>query len=594
MKIKRSARAILAAAVLSLAVGTGGGAGWAAAPGVLDQVPSDAQVVIVVNNVRNLETKITNAAARLNMPVPPNMVDTALQNAGISKGFDTNSSAAFVLVKKEGEPKENEFGAPPLIVLLPTTDPKGMLENLQPGQADQNGVIELMLPGSSDKGYALVVDKWVALAQDRGLMAAYLKRPGSLTKSLTRAGLRVFEANDLVVWANMPVVGPGMAKQLEDRQQDILGLLDIQSMGAAVPEMTMALNKAMIGELFGAAKQSIKDAQSAMFTLRISDMGITLGNVGTFKAGTPMGDFVAAQKPAKPVTLQGLPSGNVLLAGAWSWDGKTTGNVLADVLKRLMTNEAIAKEGGGAKAEDIAKLSDLYRQLITMTNGMSVVMLDKGIGAAAAGGAGAEAAAEKGAIHGVVLLETAEPAKVIALTLELFRNPLAKQFGTGNPDILQEIVVSPEPIEVKEELKFTRVDVKWSLRKATADKPLSPGSQEMFTQFSKIHGNSMTIHLGEIGKRMVCVIGNDPATLEAAVNAAQTDSNDLANNHVINVSKDQIVPNTVGVYYAPVTRWMDLAQMLKTGKPVAGGGGGGGDWTPPFVGSAGITGTTLT
>ncbi|MCL2648355.1 MAG: hypothetical protein FWD61_15320 [Phycisphaerales bacterium] len=574
--IRRNARAILAAAILTLATAT---AARAAAPAVLDQIPSDAKVAIVVNNLKTLSTKLSNAATQLNLPLPPDPdpIGSALQRTGFTKGIDANSSAAFVLVQTAAEPKENEIAPPPMVILMPTTDPKAMLENFQPGEPDKDGIFEVTPPGSS-KGYALTVDKWVALSPDHEALTAYLKRKGSLTKSLPEDSLKVFEANDLVVWANIPAVEPSWTKQLEDIQTMVVSRMDLLSMNKATPELSMALAKGMLKESFLAAGQYIKDAQSAMFTLRLSDAGLTLGTVGSFKHNTPMGNFLAAQKNAKPLTLQGLPAGDFLVAGFVAWDGKTNSIVLADAIKRVTSDEAFTK---AAKPDDIAKFTELNHQLVSMTSGMSIVLLDKGL--------------TNGIMHGATIIETSDPAKYIAIVTELYNNnSVLKAIGSGNPDIIQETTVSPTPTTIKN-IKFTRVNIKWKLREATADKPLTPGSQEAYAMITKLYGESISMYMGEVGKRVLGIYGSDPAELEAAVVAAQTNSSNLANHASIIASKNQVVPNPIGVFYLSVSRLVDLAQTIKTDAPAAGGGGGaGGNATPPLVGSAGITANTLT
>ena len=70
--VRRSA--LLAAALLASAVVS---AVRAAEPAVLSLVPGDAYGVVVINNVRTVANKVSNAATRLNLPVPPDLVGAA-------------------------------------------------------------------------------------------------------------------------------------------------------------------------------------------------------------------------------------------------------------------------------------------------------------------------------------------------------------------------------------------------------------------------------------------------------------------------------------------------------------------------------------
>ena len=73
------AAALLASAVLSVA--------RAADPEVLTKVPADAYAVVVINNVRTLSNRISNAATRLNLPIPPDVVGLSRAIWGSPRGL---------------------------------------------------------------------------------------------------------------------------------------------------------------------------------------------------------------------------------------------------------------------------------------------------------------------------------------------------------------------------------------------------------------------------------------------------------------------------------------------------------------------------
>ncbi len=127
-------RALLTSAIMALAAAS---AVRAEEPGVLSEIPTDANAVIVINNVKNLSTKLSNAITRLNLPIPlpPDLAGFALRNIGVTDGFDQNSSAAMVVLKPATEGESVLAGPPRVIILLPTTDSKAMLQNLSPSAA---------------------------------------------------------------------------------------------------------------------------------------------------------------------------------------------------------------------------------------------------------------------------------------------------------------------------------------------------------------------------------------------------------------------------------------------------------------------------
>ena len=324
---------------------------------MLNQVPVDANAVVVINNVHGLSTKLSNMVTRLNVPipVPPDLAGYLLRNLGITEGFDQESSAALVVMKPAGADAAgadaNLFaGPPPAVILLPTTDSKAMLQNLSPGTPDKDGISEVTLPGdATDKGYVANVDKWVALSQDREVLSNFLSKKNSFGKAASAETLKTFESNDLVIWANTSAASASVNKLLEDKQQEVTGMMDLMNLNNNQGQTAGALQKEMVNLYFSGFKQFVQDANHTMLTLRLSDTGLTLGMIGAFKADSPFGKFVAAQKPKEAPSLMGLPDGEFLAAGRGDIQRAVDGGpdrerVEAGVCER---GDCAGSEGGG-------------------------------------------------------------------------------------------------------------------------------------------------------------------------------------------------------------------------------------------------------
>src|SRR5450631_1986516 len=100
----------------------------AAQPAVLQQVPDDAAVVVVVKNLKQLATKLSNAGTRMKLPVPEDLLATAMGKLGMSDGLDQNGSMALALLDVGKDQKDP--ANPPYVVIVPTTDSKAMLKSL--------------------------------------------------------------------------------------------------------------------------------------------------------------------------------------------------------------------------------------------------------------------------------------------------------------------------------------------------------------------------------------------------------------------------------------------------------------------------------
>ena len=554
-------------------------AGWAEAPAVLNQVPADANAVVVINNVHGLSTKISNAVTRLNVPipVPPDLAGFLLRNIGITEGFDQESSAALVVMKPagaEGADANLFAGPPPAVILLPTTDSKAMLQNLSPSAPDKDGISEVTLPGdTTDKGYVANVDKWVALAQDREVLGNFLSKKNSFGKAASAETLKTFESNDFVIWANTAAASASVNKLLEDKQQEVTGMMDLMNLNNNKDQTAGALQKEIVNLYFSGLKEFVQDANHTMLTLRLSDTGLTLGMIGAFKAESPFGKFVAAQKPKDAPSLAGLPDGEFLAAGAFTFNGQSMADLIGSVSKQIFANEVIAQD---PKIEEYKKSVVLYQQMAALSSGGSVVLLPP------------PANGKNGFMYGAAFADVSDAAKYRALQMQAFKSPFSQQ--SMNPDITQKVTVSANPVTVKD-VKLTKVNMKFGLREETADHPLSPGSREGVAMIKKIYGEEgLTMYTGIVNKRVLTVFGADQTILEGAVDAAESGTDVLGNNAMISGVKDQVVANPVGFAYLPIARWVAVAQSVM--KP-------GSDASPaqniaPVLLSAGISGQTLT
>jgi hypothetical protein len=169
--MKRAMRGTaLAALLLTLAVQNL----LAAPPAVLEKVPADAAVVVVVKDLKAFTTKLSNTGTRMNIPgVPADMLGELTKKMHLGKGFDVNGSAAFAY-SMPATPKEGETAptyAKPFLLLLPTTDSKSMLEELKPGAAE-NGISEVTIPGDTgdETGFVSTVGNFVAFTQDKDFL----------------------------------------------------------------------------------------------------------------------------------------------------------------------------------------------------------------------------------------------------------------------------------------------------------------------------------------------------------------------------------------------------------------------------------------
>ncbi len=516
---------------------------FAAEPAVLQEIPDDASAVVVASNLKTLSTRLANLGTRLNLPgMPPDPVGYAMRMLGVVKGFDPNSSAALVILKppavKEGDETEPR---PQFVLLLPTTDSKAMLERWTPSEPDQAGISEVTLPTSGvNTGYVVNSGKFLAFAQEKETLTAFLAKKQPLNKVISADLLKSFEKNDLVFYANINTFSKKAADALEAAAQDQIGTLALTDLQSA-NETSSALRRTVVEQVFSLLKETALDANTALVTLRLTDAGITFGLVSDFKEESPIGKFLLAQKSAHAPQMTGLPAGNFLAAGALAWDAQSIADIVKLSAAKSLADPVVAKD---ERIEQFKKASAAYAELIGLTNSANFAYFEN------------SADSKNGWMNGAMVLDVKDPAKYLALTKELLNSPLATE--TMEPDLTATVAVTPDAITVKG-AKFMKVVKKISLREATDEHPLAPNSKRTYEQITRQMGpNGSVIYLGAVGQKIVAIIGTDPTTIESTVDAVQKKSDALATNPQIAAAANQLVTNPLLVTYVSVERFLPI------------------------------------
>jgi hypothetical protein len=285
---------------------------------------------------------------------------------------------------------------------------------------------------------------------------------------------------------------------------------------------------------------------------------------------------VTAQKPAAPLTFQGLPDGDFLVAGSFQYNGGALGDLIDSVGKQVMANEIIAQD---PKLEAYKKTVEDYRQMAALTSNARFVLLTP-----PAGG-------KEGIFSGAVLADCSDPAKYRELQLETLKGPMSQQ--SMNADFKQTTTVTEDAVSIKG-VSLAKIRIGFALRDETPEHPLGPGARQGLAMIEKMYGSDgLTMYTGVVGKRILTVVGSDGPTLENAVAAAQTETDVLSNNPTISAVKDQVVPNTVAVAYFPVAKYVQLAQaMMNPGAAAPAAGAAQNSAAVLF--SAGVTDNSMT
>jgi hypothetical protein len=558
--IKRSqpktALALLAALLLSAACLRPAAA---AQPAVLEQIPDDAAAVLVVTNVKLFSAHLANLGVRMGLQLPPDPMGLALRNVRIVKGFDANNSAALVLLKPV-EPKEaaapedaDAPKTPPAVLLLPTTDSKLMLEQWEPGDPDKSGISEVSLPtGRMARGFVATTGNYVAFAQDHDVLARFLARKQPLSKTLPADAAKAMDKNDLVLYANVPAFAKTALDAVEKQQEEIIGMMDLLNLQSG-NETSAALRKQQLTIVFDGTKQFLKDANTGLLTLRLGEAGVNLGAAGQFKQDSALGKFVLSQKTTRVPTLAGLPEAPFGAAGAMVIEPKALAQWLGDLMARTLTDPVVAKD---PRIDEFKKGVELTRQSVGLMEASRAVFYAP------------PEDPKKSRLNGAMIIDTSDAAKYLALQMDMLKNPLSTE--TMDPDLTSTAAVTPDAITVKG-VKFTKVVHKIQLREETPEHPLPPTAKTSYNSIAALYGaEGMVMYMGSIDKKVLVIMGSEPATIESVVDAVQKKSDVLATSKAITTANEQLVANPVLVTYVSVEPWLAVFENMirqAIGKP---------------------------
>jgi len=299
---------------------------------VLDQVPSDAMVVVKVNKLKAVSDKIGAMAQKLGIAafLPPvsDPLGALKEKGKMQNGFDDNGEAAFVFTSAPTQGK-----APPLLIFLPVSDYKAFLGNYADAKTEGD-VTEVHFNGEADPAYTANWGKYAVLSPQKALVsqkpaAAGLKASGMAAKEL--------DDKDIVAYVNMkgarekilPEMEKGKAQFLADFERNyangMAGQPGMRRNGAGAPAAPaaadpkamkyMPLARSFMSRLFDVAEQAVRDADSATWGVSITPDGLKFTALSEFTPASPSAQAVATFKGTDQSLLNGLPQAKYIFYG---------------------------------------------------------------------------------------------------------------------------------------------------------------------------------------------------------------------------------------------------------------------------------------
>ncbi len=507
----------------------------AAANDILDQIPDDATGVLMVRSMSTASRVVRGDLVQMGVPLPENMFDQFLANMGLNHGVREDGSLALVAINMPAPKDGQKLIARPYVLLLPASDPTAMLANLHP-TAPQQGISMVTLPNQTESGYVAIVGGYVAAAQDPAVLSTFLAHKGSLHQ-LPPAMCTVFDGSDVVLYVNVPAYSAKLSAHVDQFHAAIKGLA-LLNPTMTKEQIALKMNKLQL--LCDGLKLYLNDTKATMFSIRFNEQGVRLGVTSFFKPDTTLAIAAAAQKGLPPVNFDMLPAGEYLAAGAGSWDGATTGDLLDKVFNQLMGDADLA-----TLVPQLKKMADYDKQIMTQALRARFVLFSPPQN-------------DLKKLSACMIVDSNDPEKLQNLLSDAFGQPVIQSC----PDIATTITVEKNEEGIKG-VTLTKITIKVTPQPPTPDHPRSAAMKKNIQMLLNAQGpKGFTIFTGVTQKKLIILMGQDRKALEPSIVAVQTVNSSVLSKQLQDVMRGEspMLSGATSALYLPVERWIKLAQ----------------------------------
>lgn len=277
-----------------------------ALPTIMDRVPADAALTLVIPNPAALEKDAQGIAQLAGLPADVVNIRQLLSAAGpLAGSVNLNSPVALVITQIHSPDSGRE---PSALILMEITDYDRFVKDGggTPG-AGAGGVDELSIndePGFIKK----VAGNLVALSPTRDTLESYTTTSGHAAAQSRLVGPRgeatIERAGDSFIVVNFSKIP---AEAIEELKSNLAQGVD-QALRNARPSLPEGLDPAKVTDLVTQhAEAFFKDTRAAVLCLGIDNLGVSLDSLLVFNDNTPLARAFA--DPGNPSALTGkLPN----------------------------------------------------------------------------------------------------------------------------------------------------------------------------------------------------------------------------------------------------------------------------------------------
>jgi hypothetical protein len=334
---------------------------------VLDQVPSDALLVVKINHMDQTSTKLGELMQALGVvEFAPPMADPlgALQTkAGFTNGLDKTGEAAIVMINGPWTNGQNNDKAP-TIILLPVSDYKAFLANTTVSATDGD-ISTVRVKDNPEDVFVTNWGNYAALSPSKDNLAKKpdgLKPTGMAAKQLTE--------KDAVIFINMPAVKSVLLPKLQENRDKILAKVKDAMASNGQDPSKGALVNTLVTEALDGAQRLLEDTQAVTVSFAFSKTGVNETVLAEFTPDSYMGKLATQIKGTDGPLLAGLPATKYLFYMGGIQDPQVALQVFNDITGPLSKTLADMGEQGKTIQDAIDSYKDAFGSIEGSTFGM--------------------------------------------------------------------------------------------------------------------------------------------------------------------------------------------------------------------------------
>jgi hypothetical protein len=476
---------------------------------VLQNVPTDALVVIKIKNLQDVSTKLADLSKQWGLTnIRPELNDplgTLLTVGGLGPGLNKNGEAAIAIMKPA-----NGANEPDVVVLVPVSDFKafsGALPNAQP-----QGAVTEFNPGGKPV-YTASVGQFAAVSPKKELVTA---KHGGL--QATGASAKELAAKDLVAYVNLKAIRAEILPAFQQNKQQIIdGIGQAMAQQPGANQKFLPVLKTYLGQFVNGAEEFIKDADGATFGINLSKEGIATTLMAEFEGGSYLGKIVSEAKNSDASFTSGLPDGKYFVYGGFVIDQSSVtlfNDFVAPIEKQL--------QGMGNDGKALLDYLGAGRDYISAAKQANFGWI-------------APPAAAIGQQQGIIQIASVvkgDAAKLSDAQRRMLKSQDEIMKLTGGGAISGTTTFAPGAKTV-DGVTLDQFTTKFAVN------PQTPQEQQAAFMMQMLYGpNGMNGYAGAVGNdKMVGLVGGNEALLTSAVQAAKSDNDTLAKGPAAGVIK---------------------------------------------------------